>query len=82
MAAPRIGGVFVDSRIAVAEQRTPSRDAVIAKIAKRQHGVITLAQLLATGQGSALSHLSAADLRGISRFHSSLIAVLSLTTPP
>jgi hypothetical protein len=112
--------VFVDNRIAAAEQHTPSPDAVIARIAQRQHGVITLAQLLAaglsrgaitrrlakgllhrihtgvyavghtglsqhgrwaaavlaTGPGSALSHLSAADLRGISRFHALLVAVL------
>jgi very-short-patch-repair endonuclease len=113
--------VIVDSRIAAAEKRTPSPDAVIARSAKRQHGVVTLAQLLAaglsraaitrrlaggrlhrihigvyavghaglsqrgwwaaavlaTGHGSALSHLSAGILHEVSRFHFPLIAVLS-----
>jgi predicted transcriptional regulator of viral defense system len=113
--------VFLDNRIPSAEKRTPSPDAVVARIARRQHGVVTLAQLLAaglsrgaitrrlargllhrihvgvyavghtglsqrgrwaaavlaTGRESALSHLSSAELRGISRFHSPLIAVLT-----
>ena len=44
-----IGGVLLDSRKPRAEKDTPSPDAVIAALAARQHGVVTLAQLFTAG---------------------------------
>jgi hypothetical protein len=101
-------------------RHTPSPDERIAAFARRQHGLVTLLQLLvaglvrsqvarrvaagrlhwvhrgvyslgpvlsrearflaatlAAGERSALSHLSSAELRGISRFRSPVIAVVS-----
>ena len=66
--------MIVDSRIAAAEKHTPSPDAVIARIARRQHGVVTLAQLLAAGLSrAAITRRLASGL--LHRIHRGVYAV-------
>jgi hypothetical protein len=49
VAAATVGVVILSSRIAQHQHHTPSPDAAIARVAVRQHRVVTVVQLLAAG---------------------------------
>jgi hypothetical protein len=66
--------VILSSRIAQHEHHTPSPEAITARIAARQHGVVTVAQLLAAGLGrSAISRRVATGR--LVRVHTGVYAV-------